>query len=113
MPSDDRSRCHQNERLFPPRPRPSQRNQEQLLWGGEPSPRSFRLESEQLLTQGEIFKDEILSGTERTNNPAKQVPEPHNHGKNLNEMSPTEPTPKSLKLRAHDVLMNHRGTGVI
>lgn len=29
------------------------------------------LESEQLLTQGEIFEDEILAGTERTNNPAE------------------------------------------
>ncbi len=43
------------------------------------------MEGEQLLTQGEIFQDEILAGTERTNNPAEQVSEPHNHDKNLNE----------------------------
>jgi hypothetical protein len=43
------------------------------------------MESEQLLTQGEIFQDEILAGTERTNNPTQQVPEPDNHDKNLNE----------------------------
>jgi hypothetical protein len=54
------------------------------------------VESEQLLTQGEILKDEILAGTERTNNPAEKVPEPHDHGKNLSEMSPTETIPKSL-----------------
>jgi hypothetical protein len=61
------------------------------------------MESEQLLTQGEIFKDEILAGTERTNNPASQVSEPHDHGKNVSEMSPTEPISKSLKLQVHDV----------
>jgi hypothetical protein len=51
------------------------------------------MESEQLPTQGEILKDEILAGTDRTNNPAEQVPEPHNHGKNLSEMTPTETIP--------------------
>jgi len=71
------------------------------------------MESEQLLTQGEIFKDEIPAGTERTNNPAEQVPEPHNHGKNLSEMSPTEPIPKSLMLRVHDVLMSHSDIAII
>jgi hypothetical protein len=48
-----------------------------------------------LLTEGEVFKDEILAGTERTDHPAKEVPEPHDHGKNLNETSPTELIPKS------------------
>ena len=66
------------------------------------------MESEQLPTQGEIFKDEILAGTERTNNPAEQVPDPYDHGKNLSEMTPTETIPKSLILQVHDVLMNHR-----
>jgi hypothetical protein len=52
----------------------------------ESSARSFGLKSEQLLTQGKIFKDEILAGAQRTKNPAEQVPEPHNHGNNLSEM---------------------------
>jgi len=38
------------------------------------------VESEQLLTQGEIFKDEILARTESTNSPTNEVPEPHGHG---------------------------------
>ena len=66
------------------------------------------MESEQLLTQGEIFKDEILAGTESTNNPTNEGPEAHDHVKNLNESSPAELIPKSLILRIYDVLMNHR-----
>jgi hypothetical protein len=38
------------------------------------------VESEQLLTQGEIFKDEILAGMESTNSTTNEVPEPHYHG---------------------------------
>ncbi len=41
------------------------------------------MESEQLLTQGKVFEDEILAGTQRTDNPAEKVPEPHDHGKDL------------------------------
>jgi len=60
------------------------------------------------LTEGEVFEDEILAGTESTNNPTNEVPEPHNHGKNLNETLPTEPIPKSLILQMYHVLMTHR-----
>ena len=45
------------------------------------------MKSEQLLTQGKIFEDEILAGTQRTDNPAEEVPEPHAHAKNLIESS--------------------------
>ena len=51
-----------------------------------------------MLTEGEVFKDEILAGTESTNNPTDEVPEAHDHGKNLNETSPVELIPKSLIL---------------
>ena len=37
--------------------------------------------------EGEVFKDEILAGTESTNNPTDEVPEAHDHGKNLIETS--------------------------
>jgi hypothetical protein len=36
-----------------------------------------------LLTQGEVFENEILSRTESTDNPAQEMPEGHDHGKNL------------------------------
>jgi hypothetical protein len=41
------------------------------------------MKSEQLLTQGKIFEDEILAGAKGTAKPAEDVPEPYNHGKNL------------------------------
>jgi hypothetical protein len=37
------------------------------------------VKSEQLLTQGKIFEDDILAGPECTNNPAEEVPEPNDH----------------------------------
>jgi len=60
------------------------------------------------LTEGEVFKDEILAGTEGTDYPAEEVPEPHDHGKNLNETSPAELIPMSLISQMYDVLMTHR-----
>jgi hypothetical protein len=41
------------------------------------------MKSEYLLTQGKIFEDDILAGPECTNNPAEEVPEPHDHSKHL------------------------------
>ena len=35
------------------------------------------------------------------------MPEPHDHGKNLNETSPAELIPKSLMLQVYDILMTH------
>ena len=36
-----------------------------------------------LTTHSEVFEDEILAGTKGTAKPAEEVPEPHDHGKNL------------------------------
>ena len=66
------------------------------------------MKSEQLLTQGKIFEDEILAGPECTNNPAEEVPEPHDHAQNLTGTLPIELGAKSLILRVYDVLMNDR-----
>jgi len=41
------------------------------------------VKSEQLLTQRQIFEDEILAGTKGTTKPAEEVPETHDHGENL------------------------------
>ena len=47
------------------------------------------MQSQQLLTESEIFKDQILSGTERTDNPSQEMPERRDdgqdHGPNLIE----------------------------
>ena len=36
-----------------------------------------------MLTEGEVFENEILSRTESTDNPAQKMPEGNSHGKNL------------------------------
>ena len=64
------------------------------------------MKSEQLLTQGKIFEDDILAGPECTNNPAEEVPEPYDHAQNLTGTLPIELGAKSLILRVYDVLMN-------
>ena len=66
------------------------------------------MKSEQLLTQGKIFEDDILAGPECTNNPAEEVPEPYDHAQNLTGTLPIEFGAKSLILRVYDVLMNDR-----
>src|ERR1035441_10403886 len=50
------------------------------------SARALGVKSEQLLTQGMIFEDDILAGPECTNNPAEEVPEPYDHAQNLTEI---------------------------
>ena len=64
------------------------------------------MKSQQLLTQGKIFEDDILAGPECTNNPAEDVPEPPDHAQNLTGTLPIELGAKSLTLRVYDVLMN-------
>ena len=66
------------------------------------------MKSEQLLTQGKIFEDDILAGPECTNHPAEEVPEPYDHAQNLTGTLPIELGAKSLILRVYDVLMNDR-----
>ena len=66
------------------------------------------MKSQQLLTQGKIFEDDILAGPECTNNPAEEVPEPYDHAQNLTGTLPIELGAKSLILRVYDVLMNDR-----
>ena len=65
------------------------------------------MEREQLLTKRQIFKHEILTGPEGANQPTEKMPEPRDHGKNLNETSPAELIPKSLILQMYGVLMTH------
>ena len=68
------------------------------------------MERQQLLTTGQIFKHEVRTGLEGANRPAEKVPEPRDHGENINETSPTELIPKSLILRMYGVLMTHNSS---
>jgi hypothetical protein len=65
------------------------------------------MESQQLLAEGEIFENEILAGTERTDNPVEEIAEPDDHGKNLTETGVVGLTAKSLISHVHEVLMRH------
>jgi hypothetical protein len=42
--------------------------------------RAFGVPSQQLLTESKIFKDQILSGTERTDNPSQEMPDRRDDG---------------------------------
>src|ERR1035437_8748271 len=106
MPADNGSGCHLDERFLPSSPAPSQYDPEQLVCRSESPARALGVKSEQLLTQGKIFEDEILAGPECTNNPAEEVPEPYDHAQNLTGTLPIELGAKSLILRVYDVLMN-------
>jgi hypothetical protein len=61
-----------------------------------------------LLTEGEVFENEILSRTESTDNPAQKMPEGNSHGKNLIGTSQIELVVKLLILRVFDLLANDR-----
>jgi hypothetical protein len=52
------------------------------MYGGE-STRSLGVQSQQLLTQSEVFEDKALSREESRDNPADEMPERCDHGRNL------------------------------
>ena len=79
----DGSRSNQEERFFPAGPARSQRNPEQLAKGGESTARSWRVQSQQLLTESQIFKDEVLPSPESADHPREEMPERNDHGKKL------------------------------
>jgi hypothetical protein len=109
MPADNGSGCHLDERFLPSSPALSQYDPEQLVCRSESPARALGVKSEQLLTQGKIFEDDILAGPECTNNLAEEVPEPYDHAQNLTGTLSIELGAKSLILRVYDVLMNDNG----
>src|SRR5205807_2708645 len=62
MPVHDGSRSDQDERLPPPGPASSQRHPEQLVQGSPSMARPLHVQSQQLLTERQVFKDEVLPG---------------------------------------------------
>ena len=43
------------------------------------------MQHEQLLAKGEVFQDEILMGTESTDNPTEKMPKAQDHGRILSK----------------------------
>ena len=107
MPVHDGSGSNQDERLPPPRPERSQRNPEQLVQGSQSSARPLRVQSEQLLAQSQVFKDEVLAGAKRADDPPEEMPERHNHGKNNIGTIRIQLCAKSFILQVYDLLARH------
>ena len=78
------------------------------MQGSQSTARSLRLQSQQLPTESQVFEDEVLPGTESADHPPKEVPERHDHGKNLIGKVRLELCAKSFILRVYDVLARHR-----
>ena len=108
MPVHDASGSNQDERFPPPRPERSQRNPEQLVQGSQSSARPLRMQSEQLPTESQVFKGEVLAGAKRADDPPKEMPERRNHGKNITGTIRIEPCAKSFILQVYDLLASHR-----
>ena len=68
-------------RGFPSSPKPSQHYPEQLVQRSESMARSLGVQGQQLLAEGQIFEDEILSGTERTHEPSQEMAERNEYGR--------------------------------
>jgi len=103
MPVHDRSRSDQDERFGPPGPERSQHNPEQLVQGSQSTARSLRVQSQQLLTESQVFKDELLPGIESADHPSEEMPERHDHGKNLIGTIRIQLFAKSFILQVYDV----------
>src|SRR5467141_2681994 len=111
MPVHDGSRSDQDERLPPPGPAHSQRNPEQFVQGSQSTARSLRA-SQQLPTESQVFEDEVRPATERTDQPAEEMSERHDHGKNLNGRNRIKPCAKSYISQVYNLSARHRTTEV-
>jgi hypothetical protein len=65
------------------------------------------VQSEQLLAESQVFKDEVLAGAKRADDPREEMPERHNHGKNIIGTIRIQLCAKSLILQMYDVLARH------
>ena len=105
MPVHDGSGSNQDERLPPPGPEHSQGNPEQLVQDSQSTARSLRVQSQQLLVESQVLKDEVLMGA--AEQPAEQMSERHDHVKNVTETSRIQLCAKSFILQMYDVLARH------
>jgi hypothetical protein len=64
--------------------------------------------AQQLLTESQVFEDEVFPRTKSPDNPSEDIPERHDHGKNLIGTVGIETFAKSLILRVYDLLARHR-----
>ena len=65
------------------------------------------MQSQQLLMESQVLKDELLTGAESAEQPAEQMSELHDHVKNLTETFRVQLCAKSFILQVYDVLARH------
>ena len=65
------------------------------------------MKSQQVLTESEVFEDEVFPGTKSADHPAEEMPERHDHGKNVIGIVRIELFAKSFILWVYDVLARH------
>ena len=58
--------------------------------------------------KSQVFKDEVLTGTESADQPAEEMSERHDHGKNLSEKDRIKLCAKSFISQVYDLLARHR-----
>jgi hypothetical protein len=67
------------------------------------------VQSQQLPTESQVFEDEVRPATERTDQPAEEMPERHDHGKNFSGKDRIKFCAKSLISQVYDLLARRRG----
>lgn len=82
MPIHNGSGCDENEWRFPSSPQPSQHDPKHLVPSRESTARSFDVQRQQLLAESQIFQNEVLTGTESTENPTEKMAKSHHHSPN-------------------------------
>jgi hypothetical protein len=83
MPTHHRFWSDQQERFLPPRPQLSESDPKHLVDRAQSPPRSFGMESQQLLTQCKVLQNEVFAGLTSSDEPTDKVSKQRNHGKNL------------------------------
>ena len=62
------------------------------------------MQSQQLPTESQVFEDEVRPATERTDQPAEEMSERHDHGKDFSGKDRIKPCANSFISQAYDLL---------
>jgi len=71
------------------------------------------VQSQQLPTESQVFEDEVGPATERTDQPAEEMSERHDDGKNFSGNDRIKLCAKSFISQVYDLLARHRWVYVI
>jgi hypothetical protein len=69
--------------------------------GRQSTARLLRVQSQQLPTESQVFEDEVLPGTESAHQPAEEMSERHDHGKDSSEKIRIQSLAKAFIGEAH------------